>query len=444
MIVFLLSTPPLAEVGMSQRDIDQMNQDTAPGLEPDDKVEQAMDNWFAKKQVEPGVELSGGKIYYSAYEVVSVNPANPSWVKARQLAFEKALLAIQANFIKDQYAHSTTETLNSIEGDDSSNNREFADESLRGKSRIGAIWDKALAAGEAKLDQMLIENGVDPSELDSVPPAQRKDLFISKYITHTITKAMGDSSGLLPVKSFEGNDAKGTHVVGVIAVYSPKFKQLAYDIAHGREPATARKRGKKLVTWYDLPPEALAQTFGLRVGVDENVGVVLLSFGQWGYSYSGSNQQQNARAKKTAGEQAEAVAIAQITNFMNSRLSLNDESKRGEVVEHYLVKQGNDITEKDITNIVDQFSKEVRQTSGGSIAGVRTVSRWSYQHPYGQEIVGRVKVWTREGYEGSQNIKNFKPTTSKKPATDQEDGTQPNKEEGVSESPEFADPEEFF
>ncbi len=444
MITHSLSAYATADPGMTQDDVDQLNQDTTPEQDPSELVEQAIDDWFAKKKIEPGLELSGGKIYYSETEVVSVKPADPGWVKARQLAFEKALLALQSNFITDQYAHSTTETLDSREGDDSSNTREFEDKSLKGKSRLEAIWDKALAAGEAKLNQMLVGNGVDPSELDSVPPAERKNLFIRKYITHTVTKAMGDSSGLLPLKTFEGNDSKGTHVVGVIAAYSPKFKQLAYDIAHGREPATARKKGKELASWYDLPPEVMAQTFGLRVAVDENGEIALLSFGQWGYSYSGSNQQQKARARKAAGEQAETIAIAQVTNFMNSRLSLADESKRGEVVENYLLKQGDDITEKDITNLVDQFSKDIRQTSSGSVAGVRTVSRWKYQHPYGQEIIGRVKVWTREGYEGSQNLKNFKPTTSRKPVKEQEAGEQPTQEGGVSESPEFADPEDFF
>jgi len=433
----------LADVEIAQDDVDGLNNNSVPEASPSDLVATAIDKWFSEKQINPGEETQSGYLYYYKIETVSVNSDNPAWVKARQLAFEKALLSIQASFIGDMYSHSITKTLSSMSSNNSSDNREFEDKSLAGKSRVSAIWDKALAAGEAQLDKVLIENGMDPSEFDAVPPAERKDLFTSKYITHSITRAMGDSSGILPIKTFEGNDSKGTHAVGVIAAYSPKFKQLAYDIAHGRESSASNKKGKPIASWYQFSPEVMAQAFGLRVGVDENGGVVLISFGQWGYSYQGTNQQAKARSQKVAGEQAEAIANSQITNFINSRLSLNDESKRGEVVESYLQKQGDDITEKDITNIVDEFSQRIEQTSSGSIAGIRTVSRWSYQHPYGQEIIGRVRVWTRQGYVTSQNVKNFKPSTASPSAGDRQEDSK-GKAAGVSESPDFADPEEFF
>ena len=52
--------------------------------------------------------------------------------------------------------------------------------------------------------------------------------------------------------------------------------------------------------------------------------------------------------------------------------------------------------------------------SSGSIAGTRTVKRWKFKHPLGHEIIGRIKVWTGQGYNTSQKIKNFKPSATRR------------------------------
>jgi hypothetical protein len=424
-------------VNLTKKEFNQLNEDSAAEVaDQNQDIQDAIDKWLESRRIEVGVEGRNGELYYSATSDVEVSPSHPAWVKSRQTAFDKAILAIRANFIKDQFGRTVNRIEQSLNQDDSSNNREFKDKKLEGKSQIAAIWDKALAVSGGKLDQLLNSYGIDPSELNAVPPAQRKDLFAKKFIKSTITRAMGDSSGILVKKTYEANNSKGNFSIGVIALYSPNLKQIAYDIAHGSAVASDGIKGRNISSWHNYPPETLSKIFGLRLVNDENGEFVLLSFGQWGFSFKGKNSNRIKRARRSAAVQAEQITLGQITNFMNSSLALNNSTETGEIVENYLLKQGDDTIEKDITTIVDKISNSVKQRSSGKIAGTRTVKRWKFKHPLGHEIIGQIKVWTRQGYNTSQNIKNFKPSSTRKiegPKSSNKQHIKPK----VSESPDF-------
>jgi hypothetical protein len=225
-------------------------------------------------------------------------------------------------------------------------------------------------------------------------------------------------------------------------VYSPRFKQLAYDMANGRDPGIGKKKGRPLDTWLNLKPEDLAHTFGIRLVVTPEGEPVILSYGQWGYSDQGSTANQKSRKKLAAAEQAESKATEQLVIFMNSTLSLSKESITGDFIEEYLLKQGDSTIEKNITTVIDKLSQQIKQTASANMGGTRTVKRWTYKHPFGHEIIGRVKMWSRQGYESAQAIKNFKPNR-----TGQDTGQASGKGTvgaHTGESPEFDDPEEFF
>ena len=415
-LVLAISVPAFANVSekMNQADVAELSEASVPELDVDEMIGVAIDGYFSKRGIMPGEVRKGGKVYYAAKEPVSVSADSPQWSKARQVAFEKALLKIRADFVFDAFGRTVNEAEQSISSDDSSDNREFK-EDLAGVGKIEAIWKKLVAGTDAKLNEWLQGHGIDPGEYDSVPPAQRKDLFVNKYVSKTISKAMGDSSGLIPVQTFEGTDDSGTTMIGVVALYSPKLKQLASDIANKRSPILQGKKGKPLSNYIELSPEVLAAQFGIRVVFDEQGSPMVLSYGQWGYSYTGNNKKTQIRHRQTATETANTKALEGLVNFINSQLSFSDTRTTGEAVESYLQKTGDDIIEKDISTLIDKTMKSIKSKSSARMGGTRIVKQWKHKDVSGQEIIGSIRMWSLAGVEAANNIRDFKPQTSTKP-----------------------------
>lgn len=388
-------------------DAAEINQSVIPEDSAFDQVEEAIDAYFERKKISEGAIGKGGKIYYRAIETVQAEPANPAWIKSRQMAFEKALLKAQARFIFDNFGHAVVNIENKLSEDNSSNNRNFPEQAIS-RSRIASLWDKAVALGDAKLNQLLEEAGVEPSEYSAIPAEQRKDLFIDSFIKTSVRKAMGESSGLLPVQTFEGSDGSGNHAVGVVMLRSDKLQQLASDMAHQNEPFLKSKKGKPISAYVDFPEDKLAYQFGVRVVFNEEGRPLVLSYGQWGFGYAGKSASRLARERNHAAEQADAVAAEALTVFMNSRITFEAESEKGESTKQFLIKQGDEIREEEIYTFVDKLSKEVKQKSSAKLAGTRIVKRWKYKHPYGHEIVGRVRLWSMNGVETAKNVASFK------------------------------------
>jgi hypothetical protein len=412
-------------------------------MDPDDMIVSSIEDWFKERCIVEGVEKNN-KSYYSSVQL-ALPLTNPHWVKSRQLAFERAMLEIRSQFIQDNYGLNQNEIEFRYFNNDSSNNLEFQQDNST--SKIKAIAAKSMALADEKLNQMLEELDVNPEEYHASSPAKRQAITEDALTKNILIKAMGESSGILSFKTFEANDEDGNHAIGVIALYSPKLRQIAYDMAHGREIAQSSKPGREVSSYYDISPEALTSTFGVRAVKDPQGNHVLLSFAQWGSSYQGTSKKLQKRGKKAALKQAENIATSQMTDFMNSSLTFNDLSNIGDAVGDYLVKQGANLSRKDETTIVDEVLETIKYSSEARIEGTRKVKSWSYKHPYGHQIVGSVKVWSRAGVVASENVKNFTP----KAASVNEINAQPNDSSTpkltisprIISSPEFGDDSDF-
>ena len=443
--IFLPSGHLYANDCQPKKNLEEALQPPIPeSMDPDDMIASSIEDWFKERCIVEGVEKKN-KSYYSSVQSVELPFSSPYWVKSRQLAFERAMLEIRAQFIQNNYGNNLTEVASEYLGNDANNNLEFQQEDST--SKIKAIAEKSMALADEKLNQLLEENGVNPEEYNVSSPAQRQAIFKDALIRTTLTKAMGESSGILSFKTFDANDEDGGHSIGVIALYSPKLRQIAYDMAHGREIAQSSKPGREVSSYYDLSPEILTSTFGLRAVKDPEGNHVLLSFAQWGSSYQGSSKKLQKRGKKMASKQAENLATSQITDFMSSSLTFTDSSEIGETVGDYLVKQGANLSRKDETTMVDEILETVKLRARASTAGTRKVKSWSYKHPYGHQIVGSVIVWSRASYVASENVKNFTP----KAASVNEINAQPNDSSTpkltisprIISSPEFGDDSDF-
>ncbi|WGL15627.1 hypothetical protein PVT68_12700 [Microbulbifer bruguierae] len=398
---------------LTDADVAEINEAAAPVLSATEEVEAAIEQYFARKNVVSGVQDARGRTYYQAIERVSVSPSSPAWVKARQIAYEKALLKAQRNYVFDNIGRNVVETERKVQSDNSSNARVFEDRKVS-RSQLGSLYDKALALTGAKLDALLEDAGVDPSAYAQTPRAERKQLFLDSYIKTSVQRAMLDSAGLLPVQTFDGSDGKGNHAIGVVMLRSDKLQQLASDMSLQRAPLLTATKGKPVSAYVNLPLETLASQFGVRVVFDEWGRPLVLSYGQWGYHYNGKSDRLRERERAHAIEMADAAATDALTTFMKSKLSYQKESTVGESISNVLTRQGDEITEEDVTAVIDRMNMAVKQTASARLAGTRTVKRWSYKHPYGHEIIGRVKVWSMAGVEQAKDIASFKPSAKPK------------------------------
>jgi hypothetical protein len=428
---------------ITDKDAAEINELSEPEMSSSELVDEAIDAYFSKRSISEGEIGAGGKVYYRAVIRVSAKPSSPSWVKSRQIAFEKALLKAQSEYVYNNFGRNMVKAEQTIMQDNSDNAYEFDDTKVS-RSQIGALYDKTMALGQAKLNELLDDAGVDPAEFEAIPEAQRKNIFTNSYLTTSIKKAIGESSGLLPVRTFEGNDSNGNHSIGVVMIRSDKLQQLASDMSRQREPFMTAKKGKPLSNYIDFPGEQLATQFGVRVVFNEQGKPQVLSYGQWGFGYKGKNEARLDRARTHSADKADAVAVDALTIFMNSRLAYENESTSGEMINNFIEKQGDEVTEEDVTTIIDQMNQKIKLTASAKLSGTRIVKRWKYKHPYGHEIIGRVRMWSMDAVEQSKAISSFKPKTKSNTGTaNSEKGTQ-SYASGTQSGLNFDEEEEAF
>lgn len=434
--------PPLADA-----EAEEMNEDYSSPPSAKAQVLAAIEDYYRKRNVIQGITGPKGQIYYHWIEPVTADPASTAWVKSRALAFDRAMLRLQSDFVFDQWGEAFTEVESNIDENRSSDNRNFAEEDIT-KDRAEANWDKLVALEGAILDVKLRELGIDPTEFGAVPPAQRKDLFVDRFIETTLDRAMGRSAGLIVMKTYEGKDDRNNHAIGVVAKYSPALQQLAYNVANGTAPFLATKAGKyKPVGEFvmDQTPEQLSTTFGVRIMFDEQGRVVVLSHGMWGLGYKGNNERQRSRAEQGAARQAVSSANSGLAKFVNGRLKYLQETERGEVQEHFLTKRGDETpNEEDIVTYVERLNSEVSLNARSDMRGVRTVRQWTYDHPYGHTITGAIRAWRIDFVEQANSVRNFTPEQTRTQVRDEDTEPEIIVNPGVSSSDAYDDMDEDF
>ena len=109
-------------VEISQQDInlqneisDANNQDITPK-----STEDFFNEFKEKFQIEYG-QTTNGKTFYTGSANVLVPDTDPQFSKALQLAYQKALMDLQKEFIKDAFGRIATEKISNYEADNSTN-----------------------------------------------------------------------------------------------------------------------------------------------------------------------------------------------------------------------------------------------------------------------------------------------------------------------------------
>lgn len=336
-----------------------------------------------------------GKHIYTAIESVAKPVSHPDFAKLRVTAYDRAYLRSLEDFIKSIAVRVKSETLNKYFSNQNSDNTEFDEADGEGRSRMQALFDKAIAAEDAQMNEVLLDLGVEPSEFDAADPDQKKILISRSLITKTIENACKSLGGVSVVQTFFTEDDKGEAAVGVVLAYSPLVEGVADALRTGRKPAIA-KTGKPLSETLPLDsPELLYDMMGTRLLTDEN-GPVVIAFGQWANSYQGTSATMAAETRNAAFRQAEAAANRELSAFLNQSFTLRSEAENGEVYENAITKSGKDgsITEAEGTGIVDVLRSQASRRTNSLLSGATTLKRWTYQTPQGHEVVGVVKAYS--------------------------------------------------
>ncbi|WP_414654036.1 DUF6844 domain-containing protein [Francisella uliginis] len=343
----------------------------------------------------------------SAIGTASVNQTNSNYVDSAQMAFEKALIKAQADYISFISANTKVDKSFSVDSTQGSGANEINTDSDKPKEGTQAAIDaKQKALEEVKLDKQLKEQGLDPNSFTSV--SEKKKALLSQQMTiKSLTTGFGNLSGLLPIKTFVV-EKNGNAAIGVVVIYSAKIKGMFEDIKHGNEPVIVGKGGESpSVLYKDKTGEDMMGDYGIRVGFGKDNKPYILSYGQG--SYTGPNIQ-GVSSGDYGYKQAAIMARANLVTLIAGQMSTKEALTMSENISSTLAK--NTKTEQtrriDATDIEKTLSTYYKTQANLDIVGLKTVKRWRYQLPSTKNTVyGVVLKWNPDQVATAKKIKNF-------------------------------------
>ena len=404
-----------AQEEVSQADMDQQMKVSDASMR--DITPKTLNEFFEEFEDEFGISFNEVKnriAFYKGESIVQVGESDAAFSKALQLAYEKALLNLQGEYIKDTFGRVAVSKIREVQSDNSTNAREF--DAPIGESIYSQFINKLNQLSEAEINKLLAEYGVNP---ENITIKQRKTLLKDTMTKKTIRSAIGKMTGLVPVRTILTKDKGGNYKIGVVAVMSDKTRQIAKDMSSSRKNLI-KGSGKDIKEFLPKEKEGYLNEYGIRLVYAENGEPVILSYGHWGYLPYASNPKKNARLEEIARESAAAQAEAAIVEFINTNIQFNDEREASEENEEFLEKEtqlltgeGN-IEEKTVENIIDKTMKKIKSNAAGKIRGIREIKSWDLTSKEGVEHVGAVKAYSYTNYKDTTD--SLKPAAAKKPA----------------------------
>jgi len=399
---------------ISKSDIEKQNEMSKS--EPAKK--ESMREFFRRVAKEMGFNTYGAKkegtmFFFKGEAIVSLKPTDPDFGKALIIAYEKAIIDLQSNYIIDTFGKTSSERISKLYQDKSTNAKKFEEE-IKNEGKVEGVINKALDFVEAKLDEGLEEMGKNPERLNQ---KQKKSLFKNEFIKLVLTTSYGTMSGLVPIKTKVTSDKKGNYSVGVVAVISEKTKQIARDMTLKRK-SIIKGKGRDINTLIPQNNEEFLNELGIRLTYDLEGKPTIISYGRWSYSNDSSDSYINKMAVQTALDQSKTLADAMIVEFMNTRLSFKQNSETGEIIDRGITQEidsengAENISEEVIKNIVDKISKEIKATATGSLRGISTLTDWEATDKNGINHVGVVRVWSYDTVSAVNNMLKPKKVTN--------------------------------
>lgn len=410
------AAPVEASAEISQADIEEQN--ALSDSSTKDITPKSLNDFFDEFAEEHNIaygEDNTGKVFFSGRATVALPATDPSFAKALNLAFDNAMLNMQAEFVRNAFGRQSTELKQKLFSDDSTNAREF--EKLPAEGKFTQLLDKITTLTGAKLDSALQELGVDTQGLTE---ERKKVLFADSLVQKISTSAFGNMQGLVPVQTSMTQVSADNYEVGVIAVMSSKTRQVANDMRQKRNSLITGK-GRAIKDILPTSNEGYISEHGIRMVYNEAGAPVIISYGQWSYQPD-SDAYMNNRKKEVASDQATARADSAVSAFINSSIQFKRSSESSAEIERSITEtvNGSDtsLSEKTAKEIIDITNKEMTSHSEMNLRGLRTVKRWDAKDANGVDYVGVVRMYSYANVENTnQMVAPVSSQTSKAQAT---------------------------
>lgn len=343
--------------------------------------------------------------------IVDVPSTNPQFIGQRSMAFQAAMVQAQSEYVLKQNVQITVQTVSDMfKAADREPPPYVATD--RDPTKLAELVRKLVALRTGQIEKALKELNIDPADYERASEPQRYTQMRAALTTKTTEKAFGELVGLMPVQTFEKPIGGDAYKIGVVAIVSPRMKDLAQRVLKDRgrfdpEPARASRLS-------DLVADKtrLVRDFGVRWRYDDAGLPVLVSFYQWTNEYKGQDPITAERYREIAFKQAEQGADAQIALFLKGSLNVVrvSETSRQSLEAADRNPDGYVAQQAEVRKLLDGFQQTIRSDASVTITGLVTLSRWTGTHPEtGAPIVGAVRMWSAAGEQAARNLRDGRP-----------------------------------
>ena len=362
-------------------------------------VSKDIDAYCKEMGITIGEETPKDAIYLKGIERVLVRADHPDFTRARSTAYEMAYHRAVADYVMQKFGVESVKQFSTFFRDQSSDRLEPAADVQTTEQRI---LEKTAQLTEAKLDEGLKAMGVTPTG----GVTEKRRLAANTIFTRSMRDAIGSSAGLLPVQTFEGWNENNQYAVGVVIRGGAETETIAECLRHKMRPGLARPEAGCSVEEAMPTDEEMVSQFGVRLFFDKQGVPALLSFGQWGSAYTGSDADEAEDAMDHALVQAEALANEQLTMFINSTITVKESSDHGGGKTVDAIFDANGVpTEASVVKFIDRASKESSLQGRDTLIGRSTVAKKVLVHPAnGKKLAVVVRMWSFGQYDAMKRI----------------------------------------
>ena len=373
-----------------------------------DLLEEAFEAFAKEHRISYGVPMPGDRFYQTGASTVDADVASPNFVKSRAMAFERALIQATSSMLVDLYGKTSSEKVMHYYGNNSSD----ADEAPIMQAK--GIKAKLSLLTEAKLDKALAEEGVPAEKYQQASVVEKRELLRDAMVIETTKSVIHDCFGCIPIKTFEAHGTDGRYAIGVVIRYDGTSRTLAECFRKKTRPALTKEGGLTIAEVLPAGAEIL-NNFGVRLYFDESGTPALVSFGQFGSSYTGKSARLAERAEDQAKTQALALADAAMTMFIAGIINSEEIDQVSEDIANTLTfTDDGQVTPQEAARIIDIANKRIRQVGKDQMAGRSTVFNKIVKHPSGHRVAVAVRRWGFDTLDAAKAIGQTKKNDGKK------------------------------
>lgn len=374
--------------------------------------------FLRQKNLSQGFNAARSCYIVVGYGDLPVPPSHASYMDARLIAFEKAMLSAKAQMA--EFMEQTIETaaesrilkMPTSKGEDAATMAAQSMAEMPEQTIVG----KAVRLIHAKLDNALRQEGVDIGAEGAAAATNREQarrrlnaLKTSDTFRRTVKSAAACAiSGLQAYHTVEAWDGKKGSIA-VVAIWSPKLSEMAASMVTGSAVSKAKAK-RPINEQVNLAEQTLLSSFGVQQLIDENGNLVLVSYGQ-----SIAEDEDDQLDIDLAYEQAALQAQGHIRDFAGEAVATGKELDTAAISLKF-----RDGSTPEYANESSYTSFKRSAAAAMACNGIQKVSEWEAVHPLtGKTVYGVVCSWSTNQAEFARGMKARVEETAKQGALGQ-------------------------